>query len=242
MPSDLDHELRRVFAGDRTPPLDAARRDALEAALLQQLAARPRAPRRRWPRLALGIGLGAALAVGACALPADYDAGLGHRLAIVVTDDVEVDPQAIAGFVTEHYAPDELRMAVSQERVRQRDDDGGVRERSELRIEIDAVGEDLDTDRMWDDLVDEFPQLEGGRLEDEELRTVIHGTLGGRLSHAWLDVVIDERGADAAKAEIVLQLDAQGVQGDAHVEVIDGEDSDGNRRREVRVWVEEASP
>lgn len=242
MPSDLDDDLRRVFAGDRTPPVDAPRRDALEASLLQQLATRPTAPRRRWPKVALGVGLGAALAVGACALPADYDAGLGHRLAIVVADGVEVDPQAIAGFVTEHYAPDELRMAVSQERMRQQDDDGSVHERSELRIEIDAVGEDLDTDRMWDDLVDEFPQLEGGRLEDEELRTVIHGTLGGRLSHAWLDVVIDERGADAAKAEILLQLDAQGVRGDAHVEVIDDEDEAGNRRREVRVWVQDESP
>jgi hypothetical protein len=242
MPSDLEHDLRRVFAGDQTLPLDVSRRDALEAELLQRLAQRPSTRRRRWPRLALGIGLGAALAVGACALPADYDADLGHRLAIVVTDDVQVDPQAIAGFVTEHYAPDELRMAVSQERVRQRDDDGSVHERAELRIEIDAVGEDLDTDRMWDDLVEEFPQLEGGRLEDEELRTVIHGTIGGRLSHAWLDVVIDERGVDAAKAEILLQLDAQGVHGDAHVEVVDDEDAAGNRRREVRVWVQDESP
>ncbi len=236
MPSDLHHDLHRALRGS-TAAVDPARRDALESALVAKLG--PRIVARRWPRVALGAGLACGLAVGACALPSDYDADVGHRLAIVVTNGVEVDAGAIATFVSEHYAPDELRMAVSQERVREAGADGQVRERGELRIEIDAVGEHLDTDEMWDDLVEAFPELEGGRLEDEALRMVVHGTLGGRLSHAWLDVVVDRGGIEEAKTQILLELDAQGVEGQAHVEVVDDHDAAGRRRREVRVWVED---
>jgi hypothetical protein len=238
MRSDLEGDLRRALASAPAP--DTARRDALEDELVARLpVARAR---RRWPRIALGIGLGGALAAVACALPSDYDADLGHRLAIVVAESTDVDPRAIATFVEERYAPDELRMAVSQHRTREEGPDGSVIEQGgELRIEIDAVGEDIDTDEMWEELVDAFPELEGGRLEDEALRTVVHGTLGGRLSHAWLDVVIDRGSIEDAKAQILLQLDAQGFDGQAHVEIVDDEDPDGHHRREVRVWVEQDS-
>lgn len=236
MRSEPDNDLRRALAGTPTP-VDTARRDALCDELVGRL---PIArPRRRWPRIALGVGLGGALAIGACALPSDYDADLGHRLAIVVAQSTEIDPRAIATFVEERYSPDQLRMAVSQHRTREQAPDGTVFEQGgELRIEIDAVGEDIDTDEMWEQLVLAFPELEGGRLEDEALRTVVHGTIGGRLSHAWLDVVIDRGSIEDAKAQILLQLDAQGFEGQAHVEIIDDEDPSGHQRREVRVWVE----
>lgn len=241
MRSDLETDLCRALAGAPTP--DTARRDTLEHELMARLSA-ARA-RRRWPRIALGIGLCGALAAGACALPSDYDADLGHRLAIVVAESTEIDPRAIATFVEERYSPDQLRMAVSQERTREQAPDGTLIEQGgELRIEIDAVGEDIDTDEMWEQLVLAFPELEGGRLEDEALRTVVHGTLGGRLSHAWLDVVIDRGSIEDAKAQILLELDAQGFEGQAHVEIIDDPNADGesgHHRREVRVWVEQDS-
>ncbi len=239
MRSEPENELRRALAGSPAP-VDAARRDALEHELIGRLpAARAR---RRWPRFALGIGLCGALAVGACALPSDYDADLGHRLAIVVAESTDIDPRAIATFVEERYTPDELRMAVSQERKREQAPDGTVIEQGgELRIEIDAVGEDIDTHEMWEQLLLAFPELQGGRLEDEALRTVVHGTLGGRLSHAWLDVVIDRGGIEDAKAQILLELDAQGYEGQARVEIIDDEDPAGHHHREVRVWVEQDS-
>jgi hypothetical protein len=239
MRSETDADLGRALAR-ASAPIDTARRDALEDELVLRLPTPRR--RRHWPRIALGIGLGGALAIGACALPVDYDADLGHRLAIVVADSTDLDPRAIAAFVEEQYAPDELRLAVSQERRREEAADGTVIEQGgELRIEIDAVGGDIDTDEMWEQLVEEFPELDGGRLEHEALGTVVHGTLGGRLSHEWLDVVIDRGGIEAAKAQILLDLDAQGYEGEAHIEIVDENDpSSGHHRREVRVWVEDS--
>lgn len=240
MPSDLERDLQALLARSPGAP-DPARRDALERELVARLPALP--TRRRWPKIALGMGLGAALAVGACAMPVDYDAGVGHRLGIVVDHSVEVDPHAIAEYITDQYAPDEIRLSVSAERTRVVGDDGVPHETHEMRIGIDTIGgEDIDSDALWDDLVVAFPELGQGRLEDESFTATVHGTLGGRLSAAWLDVVIDREGVEAAKArvkeELLRELDAAGVEGDAQVEIVDDTDASGRQRREVRVWVE----
>jgi hypothetical protein len=235
MPSDLERELGEALHEPIAAP-DLARRDALERELLAKLpAARTRAS--GWSKWLVGGGLGAALAVGACALPSDYSTRIGHRLAIVVdvaaADDV--DPEALVHFVTEQYHPDELRMGVALERVREH----GEAEHASMRIEIDAVGEDLDTDVIWEDLVEHFPELAQARLEDEELQGMVHGTLGGRLSQAWLDIVIDKGGVEEAKRQVIEQLRAQGVEGDAQVDIVDHTGEDGQRRREVRVMIQD---
>lgn len=237
MPSEIERDLRALLADPASvPPVDPVRRDALARELALAL---PRtASRRRWPKIAVGLGLGAALAVGACVMPVDYDAGLGHRLGIVVDRSVDVDPHAIAEYITDHYAPDELRLSISEERTRIVGEDGAMQETHDVRIGIDAIGEDIDTTQLWDELVVAFPELGEGRLEDESVTATVHGTLGGRLSSAWLDVVIDRDGVDAAKAQILRELDAAGVEGDAQVEIVDDVDASGHGRREVRVWIE----
>lgn len=240
MPSDIERDLHALLADGaaaRRNPVDPTRRDALEHELVGRLpAARSR---RRWPKVALGFGLGAALAVGACVMPVDYDAGVGHRIGIVVDRSVEVDPHAIAEYITLHHAPDEIRLSVSEERTRTIGDDGVEHETQQMRIGIDTIGEDFDTDELWDELVVAFPELGEGRLEDEAVTATVHGTLGGRLSAQWLDVVIDTEGVEAAKAQILRELDAAGVdEGAAKVDIIDEVDASGQKRREVRVWIE----
>ncbi|MBK8720421.1 MAG: hypothetical protein IPN32_37795 [Deltaproteobacteria bacterium] len=156
MRSDLEDELRRALRAE-APEVDTDARDALERRLLA--AVPPAAPRgRRWPRWLLATGLGAAVLAGACVLPSEYDADLGHRLAIVIDDaELELDHDAIAEFVLERYHPDEVRMAVERQHSRERGDDGRVVEHSELRLELDAIGDGLDTARIWADLQQAFP-------------------------------------------------------------------------------------
>ncbi|MBK6918062.1 MAG: hypothetical protein IPH07_11735 [Deltaproteobacteria bacterium] len=238
MRSDLEDELRRALRAE-APEVDTDARDALERRLLA--AVPPAAPRgRRWPRWLLATGLGAAVLAGACVLPSEYDADLGHRLAIVIDDaELELDHDAIAEFVLERYHPDEVRMAVERQHSRERGDDGRVVEHSELRLELDAIGDGLDTARIWADLQQAFPELEGARLEDRRLHGRVHGTLGGRLSHDWLDLVIDRHGVAAAKQEILDELAREGITGQPQIEIIDDDDGHGRVRREVRVMVED---
>ncbi len=243
MPRDRHDALLRA-ALERTPPVvDAARRDALEQTLAASVAARGDRrvdPPRRWTRWLLGGGLVLAVTAGACVLPSDYDAAVGHRLAIIVEGDaVEVDPHALVDFITAQHHPDELRMAVSQQRVA--DEHGHTQ--TITRIELDAVGDDVEPEPLWSELVAAFPELEGARLEDQELRGRIHGTLGGRLSHDWLDITIDRHGVAAAKVQIIEQLRAEGLSDaaveSAQIEIVDHDDGKGRVRREVRVQIED---
>ncbi|MBX7077896.1 MAG: hypothetical protein K1X88_01840 [Nannocystaceae bacterium] len=243
MPRDRHDALLRA-ALERTPlPIDAARRDALEQTLADSVAARGDrrvAPPRRWTRWLLGGGLALAVTAGACVLPSDYDAAVGHRLAIILEgDDVEVDPHALVDFITEQHHPDELRMAVAKQRLA----DAQGHAQTLTRIELDAVGDDLEPQQLWNELVAAFPELEGARLEDQELRGRIHGTLGGRLSHDWLDITLDRHGVESAKVQIIEQLRAEGlsqaVVDSAQIEILDHDDGQGRVRREVRVQLED---
>jgi hypothetical protein len=225
MSSEIQRRLASLLSRDIPLP-DPATRRALEDRLVARLPAP--APRGFLSahRFALA-GLAAAIAVvGACRLPADYPLDVGERVAIVLDDEraAEIDPQLIARHVETTWPIERLEVAVAVE-----EDDAGHRA---TRIQLDAVG-DVTADEMWEDLVETFPVLDGARMEPEDLEVMVHGTVGGRLSHEVLDVVIDVESAEQARADILEQLAAQGLEGDADVSVTDHPDG----RREVRIEV-----
>jgi hypothetical protein len=238
LPSDLASMLRRVLTRP-APPIDEARRDAeldaLTAAHARKYGRRP----RRASRWLLGVGLATAAAVGACVVPIDYEAEMGQRLAFTMPAEQmsDLDIEAIARFIEEEHDPEEIRIMGHAEAMHD-SDTGEEHVIQEVRVEIEAVGEHLEADALWDDLVHEFPELADARREDEALHGLVHGTLGGRLSHRWLDVTIDRDGVEAAKRQLIDRLAAQGVTGTPEVEIID-EDLGGMRRREVRVRIEQ---
>ncbi len=237
-PSEFDETLRKALTRD-APPVDAARRDAELDALSRAHARRHGEAPRRAPRWLLATGLAVAAAVGACVVPVDYEAEMGQRLAFTMSaqDMSELDVEAIAHFVEEQHDPEQLRIE-AHAAMHETTDGGTTHVMKEVRIELEAVGDHLDADALWDDLIAEFPALADAKREDEALHGVVHGTLGGRLSHRWLDVTIDEEGVEEAKRQLVEQLVADGVQGTPQVEIID-EDLGDMRRREVRVRIED---
>jgi hypothetical protein len=240
-PSELAKVLRNALLR-RSPPVDAARRDAELDALTVAHARRYGERPRRASKWLLATGLVAAAAVGACVVPVDYEAEMGQRLAFTMSasDMSELDIEAIARFVEDEHAPDELRIsghAQTESWSHETTDGARTHTMKEMRVELEAVGEDLDADALWDDLVEEFPALAGAKREDEALHGTVHGTLGGRLSDRWLDVTIDRDGVEEAKRQLIEQLVAEGVQGTPQVEIID-EDLGDMRRREVRVRIE----
>jgi hypothetical protein len=239
LPSELASMLRRVLTRP-TPPIDEARRDAeLDALTLAH--ARKYGERRsvRTPRWLWVAGLATAAAVGACVVPIDYQAEMGQRLAFTMPAQQmsDLDLEGIARFIEQEHDPEEIRIMGHAETTRTADG-GEEHVMQEVRVEIEAVGEHLEADALWDDLVDEFPVLADAQREDEALQGLVHGTLGGRLSHRWLDVTIDRDGVEEAKRRLIEELAAQGVTGTPQIEIID-EESDGMRRREVRVRIEE---
>ena len=238
LPSDLASLLRRVLTRP-THPIDETRRDAELETLASAHARKYGMYPRRAPRWLLAGGLATATAIGACVVPIDYEAEMGQRLAFTMPAQQlsDLDLESIARFVEEEHDPEEIRIMAHAE-LTQVGDTGEEDAIREVRVEIEAVGEHLEADVLWDDLVHEFPALADARREDEALHGIVHGTLGGRLSDRWLDLTIDRDGVEAAKRQLIEELAAQGVTGTADIEIID-EDLGGMRRREVRVRIEQ---
>ena len=224
--------LRRLLARPRGAD---ARRDRLEAELLTAFDRRyppSRSPTARRGRIFAAAGLALAIA-GACRLPAQYQVDMGARIGIIVHESQleGLDLDTIVRYVTDLYPLEEFDVAI----VRRTRMVHGVPD-STATIRLDMVGDEveLDSDALWDELRQEFPVLrQAARMEEEQLEATVRGTLGGKLSHRMLDVIIDRQGVEAARRHVLEQLDEQGLQGTARVEVRD--EADGRRRVEVKV-------
>jgi hypothetical protein len=228
MSSELERRLRILLARE-VPPAATEGGGALESRLVGRLPAPRRGLLRRWlsaHRLAVAAVAVVLCVIGACRLPAEYAVDVGERVAILLDPSrrAAVDPAEIARHVEETWPIERLQVAVA---VEQQNDGPPT-----TRVELAAVG-DVTADEIWADLVETFPALAGARMEPEDLEVLVHGTLGGRLSHELLDLVIDEEGAEVARQQILDQLAASGLDGEADVSVTDHPDG----RREVRVEV-----
>ncbi len=225
--------LSRLF---RAPtPARPEHRQRLADDLVARLpAAAPRSRSRRW--WVGGLVFAGALA-GACVLPVEYDMPLGQRVDIsldaVGHDDL--DPELLARFIEEQYEVERIEIRVSAS-------SHGASEttaRGPMQITILAFGAEDIPDDLADDLVDAFPVLEEAEVDNEAVAGTVHGTLGGKLGHAWLDVVIDEHGVEEARRRLLADLAAQGLAGDAEIEIVDGP---GHREVKVRVHAHDRGP
>lgn len=236
MPSDrpLERRLAGLYAPASPPERTAAHRDRLEHELLARLAAvapgaRPASvPRRR--RFVLGGLVLAGAIAGACVLPTEYDIGLGQHVALVLSGEAAaaLDPRELGRYLERRFGPERLEIRVQASR----EVGGNGEDVSELRVDLVAFGTHATADEIWGDLARRFPELSPGRVEGEALSATVEGTLAGRLGHAWLDVTIDARGVEAARQQILDDLAARGMQGEASVEI---HEADGHREVEVRV-------
>lgn len=225
-PEDPRAGLRRLFA--RREPVVGPPPAELEARLLAE-------HRRRHPARARGgfaaflgahrlaaAGAGIAVVVGACQLPADYERSFGVSFACTVE-------RAAYSADSAPDLADRLGEAIEAVSMSLRiHDDGGPT----LGLRIDAWGPVEDHAAALAAIRAAAPTLADARCEAEPLAGTVHGTLGGRLGYALLDLDIDRRGAEITRREILEQLRAQGFTGDAQVEV---EDDDGKHRVKIRL-------
>lgn len=254
MRSDLDARLRGLHREPALPGQDehrAAHEDALVAAVACRRGAggsidpgRRGRPWPRLPRLALAGMLGAAVAVGACVMPAEYPVSLGYGFEITLPAArwTELDPEAIARHVEARTGAEriEVRMQhVQHERVHA---GGAAVVDEDVRMQMFVLGDGaVDPDALLAELQASFPALEGLQLHDVPLEGTVHGTLGGKLSHELLDVVIDRHGVEEAERQVLAGLVAEGMApGDVEVDITDQQGVDGERRIEVRVKAEHA--
>lgn len=262
MRSDRDARLRGLY---RAPAMagqaehQAAHEDELLAAVSRRLpgagvsigAERRGLPWLRWPRFALAGVLGVAVAVGACVMPAEYPVSLGYGfdLSLPAARWAELDPEALAHHLEAREGVERVEIRMFQSHA-ERIVDGGpapapapttVHER--MHVQVLVLGEALDAEALREELQASFPALAGLQLRDVPLEGTVHGTLGGKLSHEFLDVVIDRHGVEEAERRVLAELVAEGVAPeDVEVDITERHGEDGERRIEVRVKAEHAEP
>ena len=264
MRSDLEPRLRELYSRpvDGQAEHQAAHEDELVAAVARRKAGaggagsrgheRRRAGgwlrRLRVPRLALAGGLGAAVAVGACVMPAEYPVALGYGLELTLPAErwAELDPEAIAMSLDDHPGVERVEVRVHKLQHEHAEAGGGPSVvEGDMRMQLFVFGDAVDPDAMFDELQASFPVLAGAELHEVPLSGTVHGTLGGQLSHRFLDVTIDQHGVEEAERQVLAALVAEGLAvEDVTVDITEERGEDGARRIEVRIEAEhlEAGP
>ncbi|HPF69389.1 MAG TPA: hypothetical protein PLQ13_01865 [Candidatus Krumholzibacteria bacterium] len=237
-----DRLNRLLDAWHEGGPVDTGRRADLEAGLLEQY--RKNHPRNRrwlmflnpWNRAARFAVAGLAVAllgVGACStettteIEAGQQAHISLRLDTSVPDKAgELDPRVVTDFIAAQPGVDELNV-----NVREMIDDAGA-----VTTDLGLViwGGNLDADALAAALRERFPSLGASDISFEPLTATVTESLFDKLGREVFHVEADGASAEEIRAQILEQLAAQGVEGDAQVEVIDG---DGTR--EIRVMIEQ---
>lgn len=217
--------LRRLYRDGAAPPPAAP--EALERALLAEHARLYPAPARGWlaaHRFALAsVGAGV-VAVAACQVPVDYERGFGASVVCEAPRETwpKVQIEALADALADELAAH--RVAVRGH------DDGGPRR----SFGIDLWGEDVDDEALLAAVQVHAPELPAGACRATPLQGTVHGTLGGRLGYGLLAIDIDHNDAEAARLEIMRELERTGLQGTADVQIHD----DGDGKREVKIHIE----
>jgi hypothetical protein len=173
-------------------------------------------------------GAAATLAVAAaCVVPVDYDRNFG---ATVWCESAGAD--AFEGDAVRDLA-DRLKTSTLAEQI-------AVRVHAEhrgpatLRIDLWGADPELAPDAALAE-ARAMADMANADCRIEPLVGTVHGTLGGRLGLELFDLdVVDHADAEKARAQILEQLEARGLGGDAEVEVTDL----GDGRREVKIRVQ----
>ncbi|MBK8262333.1 MAG: hypothetical protein IPK80_13480 [Nannocystis sp.] len=177
-------------------------------------------------RLAVAVVALAALVIGACQLPIAYHRDFGVSFDCAA-DRRQLDPESAIGLA------DRLRPRIAADNISLQLLDEGA---PTIRVRIDVWGVLAAPEAVLAAIRAELPGLTS-ECAAEPLEGTVHGTLGGRLGYALLDLDLDREDAAAARAQILERLRAEGFSGHAEVEVAD---KDG--KREVKIRLEERLP
>jgi hypothetical protein len=252
MRSDLEPRLRGLYRApmDGQAEHERAHEDALVAALARRpggatAAGMPERERGwstwlRLPRFALAGVLGAAVAVGACVMPAEYPVALGYGFEITLPAErwAELDPEVIALHLDDQPGVERIEIRVHRTQE-EHADARGVTVDDDMRMQLFVFGDAVDSDAILTDLRESFPELADAELRDVPLSGTVRGTFGGKLSHDLLDVVIDQHGVEEAERRVLAALAAEGIAPEnARVDITEERGADGARRIEVRIEAE----
>jgi len=229
---ELDRLLRDVHA----PRMGADRPHCEE--LRRELAARHRRTRprrqrwkimthRMWFRPAVAMLALVTLGIVACTAPTEYEVEMGKQLSVSLdgldkSADLDGRLQALSDWF-------ENRSDVEGVWV-------GIEEIHEgpTRAELTVWGQGLDSGALEADLREAFPDLADASIEISDLTGKARGSVAEAMGHDLLHLEVSGETVEEVRLSILEAMAAEGVEGDLHVHV-----EDGDGQRTVTIGVED---
>ena len=222
----LEEALRELHGHGEDQPASVPGERAALAAFAEKFSESSEAARapasggwRGWTRVAAAAASFAVM-VGACSLPASYEVDLGVGLRLSFDPEEELPVHAMAQYAKEELGATDINVAVHV-----LNDDAGT-------LNMRLWGQSLGPDEVVTHLKADFPELESLTIETEVLEGRIDTNLGDKLFHEMFDSAIAEDDLEVARAELLAELLARGIDGDIDVEMREVEGG-----REIRVGV-----
>ena len=231
---ELRRSLGRVLGSVRKPRPE--HKAALEEKLLAEFQKlHPKEEKYTMKRFGMRKALLVAAAlmmvgVAACAAPADIEVDVGRRISIELAAGAEppADPEAIVNVIRGNGSTAQVDFRM-------------MMQNGKRTFDIEVWGNGLSKAPFADEIRAAVPELAKAEIREEVLEANVHGTLGEKLGHDWLNLdVIDENDVEAAKEQVMKQLAARGVTGKVDVDVQN--EGDGKRKVKVRVEREDCEP
>lgn len=188
-------------------------------------------PWNRAARLALAGLAVALLGVGACSTSTMTEVEMGQKLTIGLADKSDVDITALGGELNRFFG---AQPGVDGVSFNVQVIDGST------TLEIMAWGQDLDAAALEAALRKDVPALAGATVTTEPLSGSVRENLLSHLGHTVLGLEVKGETADEIRVQILKQMAAQGLSGDAQVQVEDL--PDGRRQVKVEVTKESTTP
>ena len=225
----LKAALRRTLTAAAATQPASGHRDRLEATLRGVYRERYPLPRRwlmllnpwnRAARLAMAGLAVALLGVGACSTSTTTEVEMGQKLTIGLNAKADFDLQAVEADLNRFF---EGQPGVEGVTFNLRGIDG------QTVYEVMAWGRDLDAAGLEADLRQQVPGLAGASVDVEPLSGSVRENLLSHFGHRYLglEVEIDGQTAEEIREQILAQMAAAGMAGDAQVHV---ETTDDGRR------------
>ena len=213
--------LRRAIGAADVPRPSAGHRDRLESTVLD--AYRDRYPlHRRWlmllnpwtrtARLAMAGLAVALLGVGACSTSTTTEVEMGQKMTIGLTAKSEVDFRAVEADLNRVFS---AHPEIEGVNFNLRGIDG------QTVFEIMAWGQDVDAAKLEAELREQVPALAGASVKVEPLNGSVRENLLSHFGHEVLGLEMEVSGetADEIRQQILAQMSAAGLSGDAQVQV-----------------------
>lgn len=212
----LSEILAMIFRRD--PRLASGHRRRLEAELLPRH--RELFPRKvgwtmlinphwRTGRLVLAALALLVLGIGACTIPTSYEAEMGTTLAIHVPKGADKLPSQseLLEFLRGAGPADDVSVSISRQ------------ENGDADLHLMMWGQNIAKEAVIERLQEAYPVFENALFEVHEHTGTVEGNLAEKIGHFVFQFELRDDDVDAMRAQILHELQEQGINGDVDVQV-----------------------